>query len=70
MSKMIPFEQWYISNRSYYAVKHGGVEKDMRDDALSAHAEMRRFSVAPKAEQKSGVIKKKPNPYGFHKDTV
>ncbi len=59
------FDTWYKQNRNYYAAKHGKDEKAMRDDALSAYGEIKRFISAPPAVQKSGKVKEKPNPYGF-----
>jgi len=60
------FEDFYEKNKNYFFVKHEGDEKKMRDDALSAHGEIRRFVSAPKVEPKSNKVKKKPNPYGFN----
>lgn len=63
---MVDFESWYKSNRSYYEVKHGRNEEAMRNDALSAYGEIKRFIAAPPKEQKAGKTKQKPNPYGFN----
>jgi len=59
------FEEFYEKNKNYFFVKHGGDEKKMRSDAMSAHGEILRFKNAPK-NVSGKVSKKKPNPYGFN----
>ncbi|MEA3454661.1 MAG: hypothetical protein U9R12_06980 [Candidatus Caldatribacteriota bacterium] len=61
---MPEFEDWFLQNINYYAVKHDGDKDEMINDARSAYEEIRQFIAAPPKMQKT-KRKKKPNPYGF-----
>ena len=60
------FEDWYISNKSFYNVKHSGNKEKMRDDALRAYHQIKQFDGKPAMQVSAKKEKnKKPNPYGF-----